>query len=439
MRRPPIRQLDLAGSPEEMGNAHGRAHAAEIRHYAEHRVDLVAGGLWSGGPLKRGAVLELADACLDAHESFSPRLHAEMLSMAAVAQITPAEAIVVGGFTDFVDTVRAVAGGSHPVSVSEDDCTAFLVPASLAEADAAMLGQTWDMHDTATDHVILARLQPDAGPGVMVFTTVGCLGQIGMNTHGVCVGINNLVGNDGRFGVTWPTVMREMLAQSSATEALDVLLGADLAGAHNYLILDSAGCGFNVEAMPSIRAVQSLGDMPLVHTNHVTNPEARRFEGERDAAMMADSRHRLQLAAELLSGCGADGAVGADGASDNLADDLVPIDVKQLMELTGEPSAICRRPDARYRIETSGAVIMRPRSADLWACWGQPADNDYQHFSVQDRASAKDRDDVQNRASAKDRDDVQNRASAKDRDDVQNRDDIQAGSIHMRAAAIRAD
>jgi len=418
MRRPPIRQLDLAGSPEEMGDAHGRAHAAEIRHYAEHRVDLVAGGLWSGGPLKRGAVLELADACLDAHESFSPRLHAEMLSMAAAAQITPAEAIVVGGFTDFVDTVRAVAGGSHPVSVSEDDCTAFLVPASLAEADAAMLGQTWDMHDTATDHVILARLQPDAGPGVMVFTTVGCLGQIGMNTHGVCVGINNLIGNDGRFGVTWPTVMREMLAQLSATEALDVLLGADLAGAHNYLILDSAGCGFNVEAMPSIRAVQSLGDMPLVHTNHVTNPAARRFEGERDAAMMADSRHRLQLAAELLSGCGAigaDGAVGADGASDNLADDLVPIDVKQLMELTGEPSAICRRPDARYRIETSGAVIMRPRSADLWACWGQPADNDYQHFSVQDRASAK------------------------DRDDVQNRDDIQAGSIHMGAAAIRAD
>jgi len=401
-----------------MGDAHGRAHAAEIRHYAEHRVDLVAGGLWSGGPLKRGAVLELADACLDAHESFSPRLHAEMLSMAAAAQITPAEAIVVGGFTDFVDTVRAVAGGSHPVSVSEDDCTAFLVPASLAEADAAMLGQTWDMHDTATDHVILARLQPDAGPGVMVFTTVGCLGQIGMNTHGVCVGINNLIGNDGRFGVTWPTVMREMLAQLSATEALDVLLGADLAGAHNYLILDSAGCGFNVEAMPSIRAVQSLGDMPLVHTNHVTNPAARRFEGERDAAMMADSRHRLQLAAELLSGCGAigaDGAVGADGASDNLADDLVPIDVKQLMELTGEPSAICRRPDARYRIETSGAVIMRPRSADLWACWGQPADNDYQHFSVQDRASAK------------------------DRDDVQNRDDIQAGSIHMGAAAIRAD
>ena len=54
-----------------MGDAHGRAHAEEIRRYARDRVELVAGGLWSGGPLSRGAVLELADACLPAHEAFS--------------------------------------------------------------------------------------------------------------------------------------------------------------------------------------------------------------------------------------------------------------------------------------------------------------------------------------------------------------------------------
>ncbi len=363
MQRPPIRHLDLAGSPEAMGDTHGRAHAEEIRGYARDRVELVAGGLWSGGPLPRGAVLELAEACLPAHQAFSPRLHAEMLAMAAAAGITPAEAVVVGGFTDFVDTVRAVTAGPHPVSVTEDDCTAVIVPDGRA-GGAGMLGQTWDMHDTATDHVVLARLRPDTGPDALVFTTVGCLGQIGMNSAGVCVGINNVTGNDGRFGVMWPTVIRGMLAQATAANALDVLLRADLAGAHNYLILDAEGRGFNVEAMPSARPVKTLDGEPLAHTNHVTDPAAAPFEGERDAEVMANSRQRLELAAAMLT------------------DTDRPVDAERLMEITREPTAICRWPDNKYRVESSGAVIMRPRTGDFWACWGQPADNDYEHFSL---------------------------------------------------------
>ena len=346
-----------------MGDAHGRAHGDEIRDYARDRVELVAEGLWSGGPLERGAVLELAEACLPAHEAFSPALHAEMLAMAAAAGITPAEAVVVGGFTDFVDTVRAVTAGPHPVSVTEDDCTAFVVPDGRASG-AGMLGQTWDMHDTATDHVVLSRLRPDDGPDALVFTTVGCLGQIGMNEAGLCVGINNLTGNDGRFGVTWPSVIREMLARATAAEALDVLLRADLAGAHNYLALDAGGRGFSVEAMPSARPVEALADEPLVHTNHVADPAAEPFEGERDAEVMANSRRRLDLAAAML------------------ADTSGPVDAERLMEVTREPTAICRWPDAKYRVESSGAVIMRPRTGDFWACWGQPADNHYEHFSL---------------------------------------------------------
>lgn len=363
MRRLPIRRLDLSGSPEAMGDAHGRTHAAEIRQYARDRVELVAEGLWSGGPLAPGAVLELAETCLVAHEAFSPRLHAEMLAMAAAAGITPAEAVVVGGFTDFVDTVRAATAGPHPDLVTEDDCTAFIVPDERA-GGAGMVGQTWDMHDTATDHVVLARLRPDDGPDALVFTTVGCLGQIGMNASGVCVGINNLTGNDGRFGVTWPSVVREMLAQTTAAEALSVLLRADLAGAHNYLILDAAGRGYSVEAMPSARPVQTLAAAPIVHTNHVTEPAALPFEGERDGELMANSRRRLDMAATLL------------------ADDSDPVDPERLMEITREPTAICRWPDATYRVESSGAVIMRPRTGDFWACWGQPAENDYEHFSL---------------------------------------------------------
>lgn len=165
-RRPPIRILDVAGSPEAIGHAHGSAFADEIRVYTDDRVALVASGLWSGGPIDRADVLDIASSMLPAHEAFDAGLYAEMVSLAAAAGITPAEAVVVGGFTDFVDTVRAVVGGSAPVSVIEDDCTATIVPDGRADG-AGFLAQTWDMHDTATDHVLLLRVQPDDGPNAV--------------------------------------------------------------------------------------------------------------------------------------------------------------------------------------------------------------------------------------------------------------------------------
>ena len=362
MKRPALRVLEVGGSATQIGAAHGLAHAEEIRAYVADRVDIVASGLWTGAPLSRADVLDIAESMVPAHESFDGDLHAEMVAMADAAGISLPEAIVVGGFTDFVDTVRAVAGAGGS-TVAEDDCTAVIVPDGRA-GGAGFLAQTWDMHATATDHVLLLRAQPDGAPAVRVFTTTGCLGQIGMNSAGVSVGVNNLTGTDGRAGVTWPSVVRAMLRCATAGEALEVLLRADLAGAHNYLILDRHGHGFNVEAMPSVRPVTALGRDPLIHTNHALDRRAEAAQAERDPRLMDSSRTRLATAAELL----------ADG----------PIDAERLFALTREPEAICVSARAPFGIESSGAAVMRPRTGDFWACWGRPAENHYEFVEAPD-------------------------------------------------------
>ncbi len=359
MKRPPIRILDITGSPEAMGHAHGQTHADEIRAYTDERVQLVMSGTWSGGPLERGAVLELAHACLPAHEQHSPTLFAEMSAMADGAGITPAEAVVVGGFTDFVDTVRAHLGGDHPATVQEDDCTAFIVPDHRA-AGSGFYGQTWDMHDSATDYVVLLRARPADGPAALVFTTTGCLGQIGMNELGVCVGINNMTAVDGGIGVMWPSVVREALLRESAADARDAILQADLAGGHNYLTFDAAGDGYNIEAMPTVRPVTPLGDAALVHTNHTTKPETDAVQGTRANALQESSYQRLGTAEAVL--------------------DRSDIEVDDLMALTRE--GVCQVAKEPYHIESSGAAIMRPKTREFWACWGLPSDNDYQALSL---------------------------------------------------------
>lgn len=367
MQRAEIRVLDVAGTPEQRGAVHGRAYAEEIRRYADERIELVASGMWSGGPLDRDEVLAVAQSMLPAHEAFDADLHTEMLALADAAGLTPAQAVIVGGFTDFVDTVRATVGGQPPASVVEDDCTAVIVPDTRAEG-SGFYGQTWDMHDTATEHVLLLRIVPDDGPPALVFTTTGCLGQIGMNAEGVCVGINNLVGIDGTRGVAWTSVVRGMLKTATADEALDVLMEADLAGAHNFCIFDRSGAGYNVEAFPSARPVTELENRPITHTNHALDPSTVAVEADKDPTMMASSQARLAKATELL----------AEG----------PVDAERLFDLTREPSAICQTSVEPFHVETSGAVIMRPATGDFWACWGRPAENDYSRIEFPDPAGA---------------------------------------------------
>ncbi len=347
-KRGRIRVTRLEGSPEERGRRHGELHREGIRVYTDERVRLAANGSWAGRTATVADVLALAEDMVPAHRAYAPDLMAEMEAMAKAAGISTAEAIIVGGFTDFVDAVRALGAANAP---EEDDCTAILT--------RGFIGQTWDMHDSATPHVVMFDVRDTQAS--LVFTTEGCLGQIGMNAAGIAIGINNLVTTDGRIGVTWPFVVRKVLQCTTIADALSCVRDASLAGAHNYLILDAHGAGYNIEATPTCTMVTPLESTPLVHTNHCVHAETLRLQADRSPALLASSEGRLQRAAELAHHS---------------------LDVEALIALTRDP-VICRRSEAPYHIESSGAVIMQPATREVWAVWGIPADHEYERFRVE--------------------------------------------------------
>lgn len=357
-----LRTIELVGTGYERGLAHGNAVAEQIQEYSAERMDIVQGGSWTGGELSRAAVLGIASDCLDAHEAFSADLFEELRGIAHGADLTIEETLIVGGFTDFVDVVRAHLGTPLPADVMEDDCTAFLVPGGRT-GGRAYFGQTWDMHDTATPFVVMTRILTPDQPNATVFTTTGCLGQIGINELGVTIGVNNIFAMNGQVGVTWPLVVREALTKTTADEARDVILGANLAGAHNYLVLDADGCGYNIEAMPDASAVTTLGSDVLIHTNHVLHPETQAVEHPRPDDLQESSEKRMERAHFLL------------GGNTNL-------DLDDFFAVLEDDQFICQVSCEPHNIETSGATIMRPSTGDMWAVAGSPAQNEYTHFQT---------------------------------------------------------
>lgn len=353
MNGQPIRVTALAGDPVALGTRHGEAHAAEIAEYAADRLTLSG----EGTSFAPDQLLDLADRCIPAHREYSEDLTVEMEALAASAGISTAEALIVGGYTDFIDLVRAEAGRARV----DDTCTSVIVPDARADG-AGFLAQTWDMHASATPHIVMLDIEPESGPAALVFSTVGCLGQIGMNEAGIAVGINNLTAADGRVGVTWPLVVRKVLAQTNFDSAVRCVLDAQLAGGHNFLVFDADGNGVSIEAMPTATHVERLEDRPLIHTNHCIAPGPRAVEGPRPADLNLSSQRRLDQAIEWLG----TGMVGVD----------------TLMALTRDERSICRHPEPPYSYESCGAAIMRPRTREMWACWGVPSENEYERFDL---------------------------------------------------------
>jgi isopenicillin-N N-acyltransferase-like protein len=357
--------LELAGTAYQLGYAHGRRYGDSIWRFAQERVELAGGEAWTGRSLGRKQVLALAEACLPAHREFTPDSVEELEGMAAATGLSLPELIVVNGFTDFVDTVYAAGRGSTDAattSASADDCTAMLVPGLRAADARPLLGQTWDMHASAAEQVLLLRGRPEGAPEFLSFTSVGCVGMIGMNEAGLAVGINNLMAGDGRPGVMWTFAVRELLKRETLAEALDLLERIPLAGAHNYLLLDRNGNGANVEATGTRRHVTPLDGEPLVHTNHCLFPSTQAVERDRAETSLASSRRRLARASELLGR----GKVTPD----------------RLQAITADEPIICASPAPPLHVATCGAAIMRPATGELWAVKGRPSQGRYRRYTV---------------------------------------------------------
>jgi len=339
----PLRNVALAGSAEDIGATHGLRLGEHIRAYLSDRLDLAGDPFWAGREEDAGRILELATTTLDFHEQFSEELYVEMVSMATNAGITPAEAVVVGGFTDLIDLVRAAG---EP-GVEEDDCT------GLIDAENRLIAQTWDMHASAGEYVYLFDIRPDNRLRAIVQSTAGCIGQIGINEAGIAIGINNLT-SIGRPGVTWPFVVRKVLETSELDDAVKVVLDANLAGGHNFMLMDRDGVGCNIEAMPGSRRVTRVDSGSFVHTNHCLDMGTRAEEGLRNPLSEASSDSRLELGKALAS---------------------------NLDSFFADPE-INRGAKTPHDVATCGAIVMRPSARTMEAVWGQPGPQPWEQFAL---------------------------------------------------------
>lgn len=351
-----VRTLVLSGlDPAAHGEQHGEAFRDDIRAVFELRLRLI---LEKTDLKTRDDVLELARHHLAPLRAFDQDLYAELCGIARGAGLSPEAVVVLNHYTDLRDLsasdlvrVRGDAGG----------CSTWFVADDRADGERFM-GQTWDMHGSATPYALVLTVPHHLGTQVF-FTITGCLGMTGMSSWGNALCINNLNSTDATVGVVWPAMVRRCVRQRTAREALQVAMSGPIGSGRHYVFADDHEA-YAIETSGT-RKRQVWSHAQWTSTEHQAKPASWYHTNHCLDATIAEKSRILPTSTTLARYATLD-AREKSGAR--------PKTPRELYDAFADVSMAWNQ-SAPDEVATCGALVMDIRRRRIMACSGLPAEH----------------------------------------------------------------
>lgn len=332
-----------SGDPYQIGYQHGAERAPALQAF-------LADGLCRLEQLTTSPV---------SFSSLAPTLAAydEQLSAAVPALATELDGLAAGAGISrdaalLMQLRREITGYQRIPTMG--DCTTY--------ARSGVLAQTVDLHGALDDQITILQLAPTTAPHrSLVLSFGGLLGYLGLNSAGLAIGLNLVLGGKWRPGVPPYLAIRHLLdCAGSVDEAIELLRGLPLASSRSLTLCDKAK-SVCVEILDN-QIVELAGDA-CAHTNHFLDAEfARRDE----LNVFARNSSLLRLKA-------------ARAGLEQLADDA---DAEQHLELlSAAPICVADTGDIR-RERTVAAVVMMPDRGELHIRPGDPSQHPTETFRL---------------------------------------------------------
>jgi isopenicillin-N N-acyltransferase like protein len=370
----PIPFVSAEGSPREAGFRHGAARAEALRAFLDDglaRLAHLMPASKTAAPITLAA-LRPTIAAYDAEISAAvPDLAEEISGLAEGAGITREEALL-------LQLRREIMGYSKVPTMG--DCTTYAcVGVGDGAADSAsdgypVLAQTVDLNGGLDDQLAVLEVHRPGSPRrALVLSFGGLLGYLGVNSDGLAVGLNLVLGGDWHPGLPPYLAIRHLLDTAPDVDtALTLLGGLKLAGSRSLTLCDRDRC-VSVEFLGDEMRVLAQPDAgtgtgtdaiaAITHTNHFLHPD---FTARDELNIFARNSSVLRLKA-----CRAGlAALPPDpGVEDHFA------------VLTNSPICVADTGDLR-RERTVAAVVMLPRRAELHVRPGDPSRSGTQSFTL---------------------------------------------------------
>ncbi|HEX6355477.1 C45 family peptidase [Actinophytocola sp.] len=319
------------GDPFERGYRHGAARAAALHAFLDD--DLCRLNRILPAPTTMASLRPLISDYQEKIEDATPALAEEIRGLAQGAGIDPEQALL-------LQLRREIMGYQRIPTMG--DCTTY------ASAGASpVLAQTVDLNGDLDDQICVL----DTGQA-LVLSFGGLLGYLGVNRHGLAIGLNLVLGGEWRPGLPPYLAIRHLLDTATGMdEALEILHGLRLASSRSLTLCDPVKAT-HVEILGD--DVRVAATTEVIHTNHFLHPDFVPHD-ELNVFARNSSVQRLETCRKGLA------AMTPDA------------DVAEHFELLStKPIRVTDTGDIR-RERTVAAVVMLPGAGELHVRRGDPA------------------------------------------------------------------
>jgi isopenicillin-N N-acyltransferase-like protein len=343
----------VTGEPFDVGYQHGVARAGTLRAFLGD--DLCRISRLAPKPVTAESLRPTLIAYQAAIAAAAPRLNEEILGLAKGLGVPSELAVLLQVRREIIGFQRVPVAG---------DCTTYSCM-SAGPDGGPVLAQTVDLNGNLDDQIAVLDIGlSGSARRVLVLSFGGLLGYLGINSDGLAIGLNLVLG--GRWGPGLPPYLaiRHLLDNAGCVaDALGLLRGLPLASSRSLMLADPA----NVACAEILGGEMRLLEMTWpAHTNHFLHPD---FTDRDELNVFARNSSMLRLDA-----CRAGLATFARAPGG--------ADVEEHFALLSRPPVCVTDTGDIRRERTVAAVVLLPGRAEMHLRPGNPSRSATQTFKL---------------------------------------------------------
>lgn len=346
------REIDVAGTPLQMGRQIGEAARDEVRGFCEMALTQVNKTV----RVSRERALLVAHRSMEFAQKYSPDMTQELRGMAEAAGVALEDLMLLQVRNQFTPE-------------PDDACTSFSLLATSAPRGPAFVGQNWDNDADLDPFTIVLRRRPLTKPALMCLTQAGLIGYIGLNDAGMALCLNTLPAPSRPYGVPHYFTVRGVLGTTNLGDAVDAVRRAYRAIPANIMLATPDGPANLEVTVDDVHVLRPDDDTRIGHSNHCVHPDLEPINDQ--FPELIQSRSRKRRIDELLRQL----------PSPPTVEDLKAV----LCDHQNHPRSICRHrnDDPVYgHWQSVFSVILEPVSRKMHVSRGNPCERPYEVYHL---------------------------------------------------------
>jgi isopenicillin-N N-acyltransferase-like protein len=344
------REIDVAGTPRELGRQIGEAARLEIRGFCDVALERVNRTV----RVSRQAAEQIALGSLAYAEQYSPDMVEELRGTAEGAGVSLVDLMLL--------QVR-----NQLQNEADAGCTSLAV-AGASEDRGMLVAQNWDNDPALDEFTVVLTRRPHGKPALMNLTQAGLIAYIGFNEAGIGVCLNTLPAPARKLGVPHYFTVRGIYEADSLSGAVDAVRRAQRAIPANIMLATPQGPADLEVTLDDVRVLRDEGLAGIAHTNHCQHPELQSINAQFPELIQSHTRQRR---IDELLGLPAGRRPKIEHIKDALRDH------------ENHPHSICRHANddpATGFWQTVFSVIIEPRERRMHITRGTPCQHAYETY-----------------------------------------------------------